>query len=156
MPFLAIWCYSSNLTIFNFENKKRCLNVDFSEAHTLRSFFELKLASLYKFTTLPFINQVEIILNDLPPEISKRFIINEKMTGNKTVILDFCDTIQDLTEHFNENKPSNEAHQESSQPSNRMEMEIFNFMQMKRERSRIQYVDVDADVDVLEVVVIAS
>lgn len=43
---------------------------------------------------MPFVNQVEMALNDLPVEISSLFITNEKMT-DKAEILDFCDSIQD-------------------------------------------------------------
>ncbi|KAJ6648323.1 hypothetical protein Bhyg_03551 [Pseudolycoriella hygida] len=57
------------------ENKKKELISDFEESESLRSFFERKLLSLSKFTTLPFINQVEMVINDLPVEVSAMFIV---------------------------------------------------------------------------------
>lgn len=84
--------YSSSFT----ENKKKNLCIDFNDKTSLRSFVELKLKSLSSYTTLPFLNQMEMVLADLPNPISKLFLVNEIMTSNKAVILDFCDSIQDL------------------------------------------------------------
>lgn len=109
------------------QNKKRSLNIDFAEAISLRSFVEMKLTSLSTFTTLPFVNQVEMVINDLPEQVSAAFIVNEKMTGNKTEILNFCDTIQDLLETCaTTNRSQNEADHAQSSGSN-MEMETFTF-----------------------------
>lgn len=114
------------------QNKKRNLNIDFDETNSLRSFVELKLTSLSTFTTLPFVNQVEMVINDLPEQVSAAFIVNEKITGNKTEILNFCDTIQDVFETFTTtNDRQNEA--DHAQPSgSNMEMEIFTFEPKKR------------------------
>lgn len=65
-----------------------------------------------------------MVMNDLPVQISSLFILKEKMTGNKTEILNFCDSIQDLVET---NRPNEAEIQESEQPSARMEMESFDF-----------------------------
>lgn len=106
------------------QNKKRELDIDFNEETTLRSFVERKLISLSKYTTLPFINQMEMVINDLPSEISSLFIANEKMTV-RTEILDFCDSIQDLVELQTSNlEPRN--NEESNQPLHRMEVFDFN------------------------------
>ncbi|XP_037029366.1 uncharacterized protein LOC119069419 [Bradysia coprophila] len=78
------------------ENKKRALNVDFFEELSLRSFVERKLNGFSSYTTLTFINQMEMVLCDLPIEISCLFLVNEIMTRSKTEILDFCDMVQDL------------------------------------------------------------
>lgn len=107
------------------KNKKRHLNIDFAETSSLRSFVELKLSSLSMFTTLPFLNQIEMVMNDLPVEVSSLFIVHEKMTANKTEILNFCDSIQDLVE-TTQSRPIHDDN-ESRQPSGEMEMEIFNF-----------------------------
>lgn len=109
------------------QNKKRELEVDFDESETLRSFFERKFASLSNFTTLPFVNQVEIIMNDLPVEISCLFIHEEKMLDNKKDILDYCDSIQILMEHVCQpNEHINEMEPEPSQQSSKMQMKIIN------------------------------
>lgn len=110
------------------QNKKRELDIDFNEASTLRSFIERKLMSLSKYTTLPFINQIEIVMNDLPIEISTLFITNEKMTGDKSEILDFCDSINDLVETMRETiaEPlTRDNIEDSNQPLN--QMEIFDY-----------------------------
>lgn len=75
-------------------------------SQNLCSFFERKLLSLSKFTTLPFVNQVEIVINDLPAEVASMFITEEKMTAGKMEILEFCESIQNLIEHVY--KPSEE------------------------------------------------
>lgn len=80
------------------ENMKKHLNVNFYEEDTLRSFVELKLLSLSTYTKLPFVNRMEMVLNDLPVEISSLFLLNEKLTCDKEEILDFCDSIQDIVE----------------------------------------------------------
>lgn len=68
-------------------------------------------------------------MNDLPAEISSMFIIEEKMTGNKTEILNFCDSVQCLVEHVcpATEERLNEGDQESNQPSDKMQMETFNY-----------------------------
>lgn len=110
-------------------NKKRELNINFDESESLRSFFERKLSSLSRFTTLPFINQVEIAMNDLPSEVSSLLILEGKMTGDKTEILDYCDSIQNLVEHVcKSTERSNESDREPNQQSDQMRMEIFNFV----------------------------
>lgn len=110
------------------KNKKKELNIDFGESESLRSFFERKLLSLSKFTTLPFVNQVEIVINDLPAEISSMFIIEEKMTVSKVEILEFCDSIQSLIEHSNE--PTEErSKQYDPKPNHQsvMQMDVVDF-----------------------------
>lgn len=88
------------------QNKKRGLQINFDEETGLRSFVERKLESLSTFTTLPLINQMEMVMNDLPIEISTLFITNEKMTSNKAEILNFCDTVCDLADTMREETES--------------------------------------------------
>lgn len=114
------------------ENKKKELNIDFDESESLRSFIEQKLFSLSKLTTLSFVNQVEMAINDLLVEVSSMFITEEKMTAGKEDILEFCDSIQSLIKHVF--KPSesraNHCDPEPNQQS-QMKMEIFNFVHDK-------------------------
>ncbi|KAJ6648329.1 hypothetical protein Bhyg_03557 [Pseudolycoriella hygida] len=79
-------------------NQKKELKVDFNDETSLRSFVQLKLAALSRFTTLPLINQMEIILSELPVEISSLFLTSEKLTCSESEILEFCDSINDLAE----------------------------------------------------------
>lgn len=116
------------------ENKKRGLQINFDEETGLRSFVERKLGSLSTFTTMPLINQMEIVMNDLPVEISTLFITNEKMTSNKAEILDFCDSVVDLADTISEEtgsssrntdnfiEPRYEMDAASSNSLNRMEI----------------------------------
>lgn len=101
------------------------MDISFGETTSLRSFVDLKLTSLSKYTTLPFVNQIEMIMNDLPEEISRLFIVKEKMTGNKNEVLNFCDAIQDFVE-ATITHPKNDM-QEPGRPSNRMFAETFTF-----------------------------
>lgn len=106
------------------------MQIDYKTATSLRSFFEQKLKSLAKFTTLPFINQVEMVLTDLPVEISTLFITNEKMTGDKESILEFCDSIHEFVDTMKEAQPqpvedlSNES---SNEPEPLKRLEVFHF-----------------------------
>lgn len=118
------------------QNKKRELNIDFNTETNLRSFVESKLKNLSKYTTLPFFNQVEMVMNDLPVEISGLFIVNEKMTGTKSEILKYCETIQDLAEHFLKKTQllpvlpidnQIECDELNKSPSKTLEMEIFEY-----------------------------
>lgn len=108
------------------------MQIDFDAATSLRSFVEQKLRSLAKFTTLPFINQVEMVLADLPIEISTLFITNEKMTGSKESILEFCDSIHEFVDTMKIAVPSAEPVEgPSNESSNELEplkrFEFFNF-----------------------------
>lgn len=114
------------------------MDIDFDdESSTLRSFMERKLISLSKYTTLPFINQMEIALNDLPIQISSLFIVKEKLTCKKSEILDFCDSIEELVDTMREKVKAGESAHENEQksihpdkqtdhPENRFE--VFNFI----------------------------
>lgn len=113
------------------------MEIDFEESSTLRSFMERKLISLSKFTTLPFLNQMEIALNDLPIQISSLFILNEKMTCKKSEILDFCDSIEEFVSTLREKAKVGESVDENEQNPNHTEkqtdhpenrMEVFNFI----------------------------
>lgn len=86
--------YSNPFTV----NKKKELNIEFNEETSLRSFVERKLRSLALYTSLPYINQVEMMLYDFPIEIANLFLVNEKMNSKKSELLEFCDSIQDLVQ----------------------------------------------------------
>lgn len=107
-------------------NRKRELNINYHEATSLRSFVEQKLINLSKYTTLSSTNQMEIILNDLPAEISALFITNEKMTCAKADILDFCESIQDFADTLNETVEE-ECNEEGDPSRTLNRMEVFNF-----------------------------
>lgn len=94
----------------------------------MRYFVEQKLLNLGTYTTLPFVNRMEIILNDLPVEISCLFLLNEKLTCDKAEILDFCDSIQHVVEAIRgtENEVLQVTQNAEEQTLNRME--IFNFV----------------------------
>ncbi len=102
------------------------MKIDYHEAISLRSFVEQKLVNLSKYTTFSLTNQMEIILNDLPAEISALFITNEKMTCAKADILDFCESIQDFADTLNETVEND--YNDAVEPSFTLNrMEVFNF-----------------------------
>lgn len=86
--------YSATFT----ENKKRETNIDFNEEISLRKFVENKLRGLSMYTSLQLVHQMEVILMELPNEISNMFLINEKIFCSKLEILEFCDSIQDFAQ----------------------------------------------------------
>lgn len=107
------------------QNKKRDMNVDFREESSLRSFVNRKFSSFSKYTTMPLINQMEMILNELPTKISHLFMVNEKFDCGKEDILDFCDSIEDVVQKFieDENTPDTKRAQKTqNEPLNRMEV----------------------------------
>lgn len=80
------------------ENKRNAIQIKFDEQTDLRSFFKLKLEALSSYTTLSFLNQIEMILLELPNEISKLFLVKQMMTKSKSEILEFCGSIQDMAQ----------------------------------------------------------
>lgn len=78
------------------KNKKMELDFTFDDETSLRSFVLRKMKALSTYTRLSVENQLEIILNELPIEVSNLFIQNDKMDCTKTEILEFCDTIQEI------------------------------------------------------------
>ncbi len=76
------------------------MNADFNEAMSLWLFVSVKLSNLEKFTTLPFINRMEIILNELPVEISYLFMVNEMFNRTQNEILEFCYSVQDVADNY--------------------------------------------------------
>ncbi len=101
------------------------LSIDFNEKTSLHTFVELKLKSLSSYTTLPFLNQMEMELADLPTPIAKLFLISEIMTCNKTVILEFCDSIRDLVLTMRDNgkdKAKAKDHWDVPNPLNSLEI----------------------------------
>lgn len=86
--------YSLAFTI----NKKAELDFPFNEENGLRSFVLRKMKALSTYTSLSVQNQLEIILNELPVEVSNLFIVHDKIHCTKADILDFCDTLEDYLE----------------------------------------------------------
>lgn len=80
------------------KNKKTELDFTFNEETSLRSFVLRKMKALSTFTRLSVENQLEIILNELPVQVSNLFIVHDKMNCAKSDILEFCDTIQEVME----------------------------------------------------------
>ncbi len=121
--------YSASFTA----NKKRDLSIDFNEETSLRSFVDRKLKSLSSYTSLPFINQMEVVLIDLPNEISNLFLIHDKLTCSKSEILEFCDSIQDLAHSLitttDEQEKIYPDEQQQIHPDEQQmnEMEVFNY-----------------------------
>ncbi|KAJ6649031.1 hypothetical protein Bhyg_04263 [Pseudolycoriella hygida] len=79
-------------------NKKAQLDFTFDQEASLRSFVLRKMKALSTYTSLSLQNQLEIILNELPVEISNLFIVHDKMNCTKADILEFCDSIQEIIE----------------------------------------------------------
>lgn len=86
--------YSLALT----KNKKTELDFTFEEETSLRSFALRKMKALSTYTRLPVENQLKIILNELPVEVSNLFIVHDKMNRTKADILEFFETIQEIME----------------------------------------------------------
>lgn len=112
------------------ENKKVATNIDFRKEHSLRSYVDRKLKSLSMYTTMPLVNQMEVVLMDLPDEVSNLFLVNEKLTCQKSEILDFCDVIYDFAKSFQQNSGNQETVTRNStdQPEPQTNVfEIFNY-----------------------------
>lgn len=103
-------------------NKKKETSVDFQKEPDLRTFVDNKLKSLEAYTTLPFLNQVEIMLLDLPTEVANLFLVNGKMTSNKKEMLAFCDTIHDVVKKM---QPESDEEAHTKDPITRMELFRF-------------------------------
>lgn len=101
LQFTSDWPNMKNKFIIKYslpfiENKTRDMNVDFREESSLRSFVNRKFSCFSKYTTMPLINQMEILLNELPTKVAYLFMVNEKFDCGKEDILDFCDSIEDV------------------------------------------------------------
>lgn len=110
------------------------MNIQFHAENSLRGFVEKKLSALASYTTLPFINRMEMILNDLPTAISRHFLLHEKLTCDETEILDFCDCIQHVIEDSCDTENRNVAAAENSEreSENRANIEIVENVPMNR------------------------
>lgn len=82
------------------------ININFNKEPDLRSFVHRKLSGLTKYTTLPFVNQMEILLNDLPEELAYLFMVNEKFNCSADDVFDFCDSVQDVVDLHNKGSES--------------------------------------------------
>lgn len=80
------------------------MNFDFFEDRSLRSFVERKFAMLAKYTTLSPLSQMDMILNELPTNIAELFIVNGKFDCHKNDILDFCDSIEEVSDKFRQDQ----------------------------------------------------
>lgn len=79
-------------------NKKRDLSFGFNKETGLRSFVHRKIKAMTMYTSLSLENQLEMILIELPDEISNQFIVQDKLHCKKEEILEFCDSIQEFVE----------------------------------------------------------
>lgn len=91
--------------IFN-ENKRKALDFQFKKDTSLRSFVHRKIIALSTYTTLTLDNQLEMILAELPSEISCLFTTHLKIHATKTEILEFCDCVQDIVEEHENSEAS--------------------------------------------------
>lgn len=91
--------FLKNYSLAFTENKKKELCFRFEEESSLRSFVARKINAMSTYTTLPFENQLEIILSELPTEIANLFIVEDKLNETKADILVFCDLIQEYWEN---------------------------------------------------------
>ena len=105
LRFTSDWTTAKNkfLTTYSLpfiQNRKNDLNFDFYEQPSLRSFVGLKFEMLSKYTTLSQLNQMDIILNELSTDIAHLFIVNGKFDCSMDNILDFCDSVDKVSERY--------------------------------------------------------
>lgn len=94
---------------------------------SLRSFVEQKLNALETYTSLPYINRVEMVLYDLPIEPANMFLVNKKVKSNKTDLLEFCDSIQELVQTMNVEDVTSDHEMQTIRTKSTNRMEIFDF-----------------------------
>lgn len=87
---------------------------------------------------MPFLNQMELVMVDIPVEIANQFIVNGKMVETKDEVLAYCDTIQQMAEHYLKKSAPVPTETHSNSPSETMEMEVFEFNESTSE-STSQY-----------------
>lgn len=114
------------------ENKKKELSFGFVEETTLRLFVQRKMKALSKYTSLSLHNQLEVILIDLPNEISNLIILKDILRGTKTEILEFCDSIQELVDDIMKSESTTRTitptvDSETEERNVVQDMEIFEF-----------------------------
>ncbi|KAJ6640628.1 hypothetical protein Bhyg_05559 [Pseudolycoriella hygida] len=90
--------FLKNYSLVFTTNKKKDLDFTFDQDTSLRSFMSEKMKALSTYTRLSFENQLDIILNELPVEVSNLFIVYDKINCSKTDLLEFCDSIQEIVE----------------------------------------------------------
>lgn len=130
--FKGDWETARNLLLYKYSyaftvNKKRELSCAFDGNTSLRGFFIDKMDAISTYTSLNFKNQIEIILADLPNEISNLFIIKDKMNSSKADILKFCDSIQEFANSLNAGRSGSTTPIPPSEHEDEVvqEMEIF-------------------------------
>lgn len=111
------------------ENKSKELCFRFEEGTGQRSFVARKMNAMATYTTLSVENQLEIILSELPNEISNIFIVEDKLNCSKAEIFEFCDLIQEHCESTNQETTTTPT-TNSDVPSNvNQELEIFDYQE---------------------------
>lgn len=109
-------------------NKKKDLSFTFREETSLRSFVDRKIKAMSTYTTLTLENQLEMILLELPNEVSNLFIINDKLKCKKQEILEFCEAIQEFVEDQSDGSVTPTGHSTSdAQDIVVQDLEIFNY-----------------------------
>lgn len=112
------------------ENKRNELSFCFQKEETLRSFVQRKMKAMSTFTTLSLQHQMEMILVDLPSNISNLFIIHNKMNRTKFEILEFCDTIEEYADGMDGESSRTLTPTANSAPKEQnelQEVEVFEF-----------------------------
>lgn len=110
------------------KNKKTEMDFTFDEETSLQSFVLRKMKALSTYT-LSVESQLEIILNELPVEVSNLFIVHDKISCTKTEILEFCVTIQETMQDIHDETDKNVTL--TANPTDRsqviQDLEVFNY-----------------------------
>ncbi|KAJ6639456.1 hypothetical protein Bhyg_12201 [Pseudolycoriella hygida] len=109
------------------ENKRKALDFKLQADTSLRSFVHRKIIALTTYTTLKLENQLEVILAELPSQISSLFTRNLKLNATKTEILVFCDTVQDNVDELENSEASGNTTLtlQQSQTDDAQDLELF-------------------------------
>lgn len=126
--------YSLSFTL----NKKRDLSFGFDKETGLRSFVHRKIKAMTMYTSLSLENQLEMILIELPDEISNQFIVHDKLHCKKEEVLEFCDSIQEFVEGLTARNITPTAHLvPDAEDTVMQELEIFNYDPDESEASSV-------------------
>lgn len=132
----------------NWQQPKSLFIKLYSEEYTMNKFKELNLKTSIrsknfskkrsKYTTIKSLNQqIELILSELPVELSNLFLLKEKLFVNKYELFDFCDILPEEVQIILEesNKESGEA-EVDSENNNNHEIESLNFICNEKSKKR--------------------
>lgn len=145
------------------------MKFDFFEECSLRSFVERKFAMMAKYTTLSRLNQMDMILNELPTNIAQLFIVHGKFDC-KNDILDFCDSVEEVCDKFRQDQNHEDARDvvvveplnnmvlfkydpnepEPSTSRGKAQGSVLNGRVVKRSRKKMRSAEDSEDQDVLE------